>query len=452
MLTSSVWCEHAVGQVSLRTDVVFLYRDNVWKGMVSDVMERCFEDSDIGLRQWPDGSVLYARASGDTLFLDPLATAAFSLMSAGCAGESELCERLSRQLGIPDDDTLTHYIYSLLSRLRDLSLLAPHPALRTCPPACEAYGGSRVASSASPSPRLTNNEYANNSFLNNSVRLRIGRFVYSIAIRIPEAEQAFKALYAGFPMVDEGAAVDFHISLDPYRSLRRSWRRQAVFSCDGVARFGPFPRQEAMPYLEWGLNSCVARWSPYHLMLHAGTVTHAGRGMIMAGASGSGKSTLSAALMQRGGQLLSDEFALIRLSDGQLDPLVRPVCVKNEMIPRMKTAFPEAVFGPSSPGERKGIVAHMKPVADMVARMDEPVSLARFIFVQYEPRREVELVSIGKAEAMKRAVAHCFNYKRLGKQGFDLLADTIDRCACHVLTFGDAFDAAQLLEREFYHG
>ena len=285
-----------------------------------------------------------------------------------------------------------------------------------------------------------------------SVRLRVGRFCYDISIRVPELDAPFRRLYADFPRVKADAPIDFYVSLDPYRSLRRPWRRQAVFSCDGIARFGPFPRREAMPYLEWGLNSCVARWSPYHLMLHAGTVTHAGRGMILAGASGSGKSTLSAALMQRGGQLLSDEFALIRLSDGQLDPLVRPVCVKNEMIPRMKTAFSEAVFGPSSPGERKGIVAHMKPVADMVARMDEPVLPTRLIFVQYEPGREEELASIGKAEAMKRAVAHCFNYKRLGQQGFDLLADTIDRCACHVLTFGDAFDAAQLLEREFYHG
>jgi HprK-related kinase A len=285
-----------------------------------------------------------------------------------------------------------------------------------------------------------------------SVRLRVGRFSYDISIRVPELDATFRRLYADYPLVERDEPIDFNVSLDLYHSLRRPFRRWAVFACDGVARFGPFPRREAMPYLEWGLNSCVARWSPYHLMLHAGTVAHAGRGMILAGASGSGKSTLAAALMQRGWQLLSDEFALIRLSDGQLDPWVRPVCVKNEMIPRMKAAFPDAVFGPSSPGERKGMVAHMKLPAEAVARMDEPVLPARMIFVQYESGASTKIASLGKAEAMKRAVAHCFNYKRLGRQGFDLLADTIDRCDCHTLTFGDAFDAAQFLEKEFNHG
>lgn len=411
------------------------------------------------LKQWSDGTVLFSNRSVDTLFLDPLAGRVLSILLAGCENESGLCEQISRELDIPVDDSITHYVETLLSRLRDLGLLIPaglRPSASDLPPLpklpsplCELRTTSRRTNhSLSSVFRPPTSDLRSPP----QVNIRIGRFIYSITIRIPEAMEVFAKLYYDYPAASADDEVDFYVSLDPYRSLRRPFRRRAVFSCDGVARFGPFPRQEALPYLEWGLNSCVARWSPYHLMMHAGTVAHKGEGIVLAGASGSGKSTLVAAFMQRGYRLLSDEFALVRLEDGLLDPMVRPICVKNEMIQRMRDTFPSAVLGPESPGERKGIVAHMKPPVGAVKRMDEPASPADMIFVEFREGASPCLESLGKAEAMKRAVAHCFNYKQLGERGFILLAETIDRCKCHALTFGDAFEAVELLGREFDHG
>ncbi len=425
----------------------------------------------IDIRRWEDGSVLFSRLSGDTLFFDALATTVLDLLSAGCPDEQTLHKDLSTSLRIPVDQDLTLYVDSLLTRLQELGLWETEsggrrrvPPRRTRTPAvpgeqsstASRYTGAEEAQAQGTGVWKQGSAPAPNqqSAISNQQLppLRIGRFTYAVSIRIPEAADAFARLYANYPPVNNGEMIDFRVSLDPYFSLRRPWQRLAVFSCDGIARFGPFPRREAVPYLEWGLNSCVARWSPYHLMMHAATVERDGRGILLAGASGSGKSTLAAALMKHGCRLLSDEFALIRTENGALDAMVRPVCVKNEMIPLMQTAFPDAVFGPSSPGERKGIVAHMRPPTEAIQRAKGPAPPDRLVFVKYQSDTETTLTTISKAEAMKRAVAHCFNYKRLGEQGFELLANTVAHCTCHELIFDDVFDAVQFLEKEFDHG
>jgi serine kinase of HPr protein (carbohydrate metabolism regulator) len=54
------------------------------------------------------------------------------------------------------------------------------------------------------------------------------------------------------------------------------------------------------------------------LTLHAGCVAIGGRGVLIAGPSGSGKSDLALRLIDRGAELVSDDYVLLRVEGGRL--------------------------------------------------------------------------------------------------------------------------------------
>ncbi len=66
---------------------------------------------------------------------------------------------------------------------------------------------------------------------------------------------------------------DFHVRLVRSRII-------CIAGCDPKCNFGvdeekpfaPFPRDTALPFLEWGINWCVATHAHHYLMLHAGVV------------------------------------------------------------------------------------------------------------------------------------------------------------------------------------
>lgn len=52
--------------------------------------------------------------------------------------------------------------------------------------------------------------------------------------------------------------------------------------------------------------------------IHAGCVAIGGRGVLIAGPSGAGKSDLAFRLIDRGAELVSDDYTLLRADDGRL--------------------------------------------------------------------------------------------------------------------------------------
>ncbi|WP_085809841.1 HPr kinase/phosphorylase [Sphingomonas sp. TZW2008] len=57
---------------------------------------------------------------------------------------------------------------------------------------------------------------------------------------------------------------------------------------------------------------------PLRETIHASTVAIGGRAVLIRGASGSGKSDLALRLIDRGAQLVSDDYTVIEARDGQL--------------------------------------------------------------------------------------------------------------------------------------
>jgi len=187
------------------------------------------------------------------------------------------------------------------------------------------------------------------------------------------------------------------------------------------------------------------------LLLHAGVVELNGSGVILPALPGSGKSTLTAALATRGFRLLSDEFGVVRFSDGQLLPLLRPVALKNESIDVIAQFSPQARIGPRFPKTRKGTVAHLAPDEDAVSRRHEPARPALIVFPRYDARVELKLEPEKPSRAFGRLAVNSFNYEMLGPAAFEAVTRLISTCRVYSLAYRD-LDRAVAAIRELLAG
>lgn len=254
-------------------------------------------------------------------------------------------------------------------------------------------------------------------------------------------------LYGDYPLADAEDFTDFHIRLAVPNGLRRWLRPQVLFQFDGTRTFKPLPADQAFPMFEWGLNWCVSSHAHSYLIIHAAVLEKHGHAVILPAPPGSGKSTLCAALAQRGWRLLSDELALIRLSDGGIVPLPRPVSLKNASIDIMRNYAPGAVFSRAVHDTMKGTVAHMKAPAESVARADECARPGWVIFPRYEAGADTRLTSAPKARAFMRAADNAFNYSLLGKHGFACLAGLIEASSCHDFVYSKLDEAIDVFNK-----
>jgi HprK-related kinase A len=275
------------------------------------------------------------------------------------------------------------------------------------------------------------------------IRFQVGLFVIHLQSPIPSVADGIAALYADYPLLPPGGFSDFHIRIVYPRGLQRWWRRQAFFLFDGVTTFEPLPLEQAFPLFEWGLNWAITSRAHSYLIIHAAVVEKNGRAAILPAPPGSGKSTLCAALVQRGWRLLSDEMALLRLADGVLLPMARPVSLKNASIDVIQAFAPATQTQFSKPvrDTLKGTVAHLRAPADSVARAAEPARPAWIIYPKYEADAPLTLTPMPAARSFMALAGNAFNYSVLGRRGYDALAGVIEQTASFQLNYG-ALDEA----------
>lgn len=261
--------------------------------------------------------------------------------------------------------------------------------------------------------------------------LRTGGFNVRIASRFDSVRRAISLLYADYPLLADDAFTDFQISLERSGGLRRLFRQQVRAHSDGVMPFFPMPAAHAFPLFEWALNLFVSTSVNGMLIIHAAVVEKNGLAAILPGSPGSGKSTLCAALVNRGWRLLSDELTLVRISDGRIVPLPRPVSLKNASIGVIGAYAPQAVFSASVADTSKGTIAHMKPPAESVRRAEEPAQPAWVIFPKYAAGATTRLDPVSRASGFMKLADNAFNYSGLGLQGFETVARLIDVADCY---------------------
>ncbi len=257
----------------------------------------------------------------------------------------------------------------------------------------------------------------------------------------PDLADAIHRLYAGFPLSDSAGFADVTVDLVRSSGLKGLLRPSLRFLADGIDPFGAQERSLTMPQLEWGLNWCFAMTANRHLLLHAGVVEVGRHGLILAGMPGAGKSTLTAALALSGHRALSDEFGVLRLSDGMMLPLPKPIALKNRSIGLIRERWPDAVLGPTYRKTRKGDIAHLAMPAVSVEQRHRPLSPSVIVLPHWREGATLHLSRVMLAETFAKLAANSFNADVLGVAAFDAIHALLSRCECWSMTFGSLDEA-----------
>lgn len=279
------------------------------------------------------------------------------------------------------------------------------------------------------------------ALLSDGLRLDLGAFSVRIRSRCPEIAGLLQSVYPHFPFELATGFVDATVDLFPASGLRRWVRAQAFVEIDGIDPFGPIPRDELLPHFEWAVNWAFANMMSTHLLLHSGTVEIDGRGVLLIAQPGSGKSTLTAGLIGRGARLLSDEFGVLRLSDGMLLPIIKPIALKNQSIETLRAWSPDCRMGPTFPNTRKGHLAHMAAPMSAVSRVREPARPRLVIFPQFRQGGVRSLLQVAPARAFMEIGINSFNYDLLRASGFKAVSSLVEQCAFYRFEYASLRDA-----------
>jgi HprK-related kinase A len=279
------------------------------------------------------------------------------------------------------------------------------------------------------------------------IHLQTGSFIVHLRTTVKAVADGIHLLYADYPLHEQVPFSDFHIRMARPRNPRRWYRPQVNFLFDEKALFRPLPLGHAFPMWEWGLNWALANKAHSYLILHAAVVEKDGFAAILPAPPGSGKSTLCAALVHNGWRLLSDELAMIRLADGLLLPLPRPISLKNASIDIIRNYVPGTVFSPAVNDTSKGTVAHLKPPADSIRRCAETAKPAWVVFPKYQAGSAPELTAMAPARAFIQLATNGFNYGALGPKGFDAMAGIVDTANCYTFTYSQLDDAIDVFSK-----
>jgi len=281
----------------------------------------------------------------------------------------------------------------------------------------------------------------------NGLVIQVGVFSYSIQTKYSSIAESISILYADFEILNnEDAFIDFHVSIEPANIISKFIHRKAQFLSDGFPLFNPLPFQHAPAIIEWGMNWCVSSQINTHLIIHAAVIEKSGYAAILPAPPGSGKSTLTAALIQEGWRLLSDELTIIDVENGRVAPFPRPVSLKNQSIDIIKKRYPSVVFGPLSIDTTKGTVCHIKPPLFSVHQQLLGCPVGWVIFPKYKQGKNAEITEISKGQTLMDVADNSFNYSRLGSTGFDVLRKVIDGADCYQFHYSNLDDAIVIFE------
>lgn len=262
----------------------------------------------------------------------------------------------------------------------------------------------------------------------------------------PQFAGQLRRVYGQFPFMDSGDWADIHVRVDRETGVRRWFRPQIVFRCDGRASFEPFPADSPLPLFEWGCNWLIGHRLNDLLLLHAGALERDGLALILPATPGSGKSTLTAALSLRGWRLLSDEFGAYDPDNGVFKPVLKPIALKNESIGVIRRFAPHAVFGPEFPKTRKGTVAHLAASADAVGRRHEVARPGAVVLPKWQAGSDTRWEPVQEHMLFPALAFNAFNYSVLGAVGFRAAIQLVRLCPAWQLVYSDLDDALATID------
>lgn len=175
---------------------------------------------------------------------------------------------------------------------------------------------------------------------------------------------------------DQPSSATFRLSTTDNRTYVFSRDGQEVVSGDADATVAAF---------DWMLRNHIAVSAADFVFIHAGTVAHGGRAIVIPGQSFSGKTTLVKALIGAGAVYYSDEYAVIG-RDGLLHPYAKPLSVRGGVQGRQNEHASEL-------GGTVGV---------------EPVPIGLVVSTHYKTGVTWQPTQLARSEAVLELMAHTF--------------------------------------------
>lgn len=272
----------------------------------------------------------------------------------------------------------------------------------------------------------------------NILKFDVGPFSVSVDSDFDVVYQEISKIYSEFTALPDNSFVDFEIRLRTSKSfIRRFVRKQCIFSLGDNEPFTPIGASQAFPMFEWGLNWCISSHSHQYLIVHAAVIEKEGVCIVMPAPPGSGKSTLTALLVYSGWRLLSDELTLIDTNSGLIQPLARPINLKNQSIDVVQKAFPNAIHSDIVRDTHKGDVCLFKAPDSALQNINIKSKATHVIFPKYVVNTDIYSEAMSQDKVFFSVIENSFNYNILGLSGFNTLTNFVDGIQGYSLQYSD---------------
>lgn len=276
--------------------------------------------------------------------------------------------------------------------------------------------------------------------------LDLGPFRTRLGMVEPNAITFFQKQYANCPVVVGGEHVADHtLRLRAPNRVRRYLKPQIMPDPGFAFPTVPLPARLSPLTLEMGLNLCVALQCFRFLIFHAGVVAKGDNAIVITARSGGGKSTLTAALMEQGYRLLSDEFAILNLESARLQPYPRPVSLKNESIDVVKALTDEGAVSATLTGTPKGKIAYRRARHNDLEAMQTTARPRLVVIPKFQTGALPTTKPLDTADAAMQLIASSPNYQVIGEQGFQTLMTMLDGIQAFEMTYGSTEDSLRLI-------
>jgi len=280
-----------------------------------------------------------------------------------------------------------------------------------------------------------------------TLRLHLGPFVTALRSSNRYLHDYFLDIYRDCPVsVGAGIIADYYLRVGAPNVLRRFIRPQVLPDPGFHFPTLPLPVHMAPLALEMGMNLSAALQCFRFTMFHAGVVAKGQDAVMIAAHSGGGKSTLTAAMMEAGYRLLSDEFAILRRDRVALMPYPRPVSLKNASIDVVREMAGEGALSKPLVGTPKGTVAYRRARASDIQAMDEEATPKLLIFPTFKENSSVVVSPVEPADAAMRLIAGSPNYQVVGRAAFETTMAMMDGLKAFEIRYGNTADSVKLVQ------
>lgn len=190
----------------------------------------------------------------------------------------------------------------------------------------------------------------------------------------------------------------------------------------------------------------VARLRQRFVCLHAATLAHEGRGLILCGGARCGKSVLTVLLLEQAVGYTSDDVTLLTRGRLEVVPFPRAINIRNDYLPLVAPLLARA-----RRVRRFHVADQERLLVDVAHEVPDKVEPWVICLPRYEPERKAEIQPLSPAVALAGLMHHRFH--PLGHpfddhiaDDFETLSRLISQVSCFSLVFSDPVKAALLLK------